>query len=359
VTGYVDIPAAALRGICEALFASYGFTPGESQAITGVLLRADLCGIESHGVQRLVRYDEEIACGFVDTAAKPEVVFETPVSAVIDARKAMGQLAGIQAMNLAIDKAEKAGIGMVSVRNSNHYGIAGYYTNLAASRDLIGLCMTNTEAICVPTNGKRAMLGTNAIAFAMPAEGHPVSFDAATTVAPRGTLEVYRKNGKPLPAGWALDAEGKPTTDAALVIDNIIRKLGGGIAPLGGASTVNGGHKGFGFALMVEIFTGILSGGKTSNHVNVRAGQVDICHHFAAIDYGIFGDKQDIRQRLSAYLRELRESPRAEGQERIYVHGDKEAESMAQRVNGVIPVNQKTLEEIRRIASKRNVPADV
>jgi LDH2 family malate/lactate/ureidoglycolate dehydrogenase len=348
---YYDISYKMLRDFCRRLFCSYGFSGEESRSITDVLLRADLYGIESHGVQRLVRYHGEIRSGVIDIHRRPEPVFETPVSAAVEGNKAMGQLAGIEAMKLAIKKAKASGIGMVSVRNSNHYGIASYYTGMAVEADLIGVCMTNTEAICVPTNGKRAMLGTNPIAFAMPACPVPFSFDAATTVVPRGKLEVYHKNGKLLPGGWALDTAGRPSSDAGAVLEAIIGKLGGGIAPLGGTDEISGGHKGYGLAAIVDICTGILSGGLTSNHVNITPGSTGICHFFSAIDYGIFGNKKDLKEALSAFLRELRDSPKADGRERIYVHGEKEAESMVRRLDGVIPVNEKTLEELKEIAA--------
>jgi LDH2 family malate/lactate/ureidoglycolate dehydrogenase len=294
----------------------------------------------------------------VDVKARLEIVHETPLSAVIEGHKSMGQLVGREAMLLAISKAEKSGVGMVAVRNSNHYGIAGFYTGLAVEAGLSGLCMTNTEAICVPTFGKRAMLGTSPIAFAVPASPTPFSFDAATTVVPRGKLEVRSKQTGVIPEGWALDAAGHATTDSALVLRNIIGKLGGGIAPLGGVGELFGGHKGYGLALLVDIFCGIFSGGATSNHVNTREGEEEICHFFAAFDHGLFGDRTAIEERLSVFLQELRDSPRAEGQSRIYIHGEKEAEAMAARLknDGPIPVNDKTWEELQEIAKAQGVP---
>jgi LDH2 family malate/lactate/ureidoglycolate dehydrogenase len=241
------------------------------------------------------------------------------------------------------------------VRNSNHYGIAGYYTNLAVEADLAGVCMTNTEAICVPTFGKRAMLGTNPIAFAFPADPVPFSFDAATTVVPRGKLEVYNKNGKPLPAGWVLDSTGHEANDAALVLHNIINRLGGGIAPLGGVGEDQSGYKGYGFALMVDIFCAILSGGATSNHVNTQPGQEDTCHFFAAFDYAAFGGKAAIKKRLSVFLQELRDAPKADGADRIYIHGEKEGEYRAHREHGTVPVNEKTWAEMQQIAAEQGV----
>jgi len=341
-----------VRNFCETLFQGYGFSQDESKIITDVLLRADLYGIESHGIHRLVRYHDEITSGQVDVKAKPEIVHETGISACMEANKAMGQLAGVQAMNLAIKKARISGCGMVTVRNSNHYGIASYYTEMAAAEDLAGVCMTNTEAICVPTFGSQAMTGTNALALAMPAQPFVFSYDASTTVVPRGKLEVYRKNGQPLPDNWALDANGKPCTDAAVVVDNIIAKAGGGIAPLGGMGTLNGGHKGYGLSIIVDLFSAVFSGGLTSNYVNRKPAHTGICHYFMAFDYGIFGDKTEIKNGMSKFLQELRDSKKAEGQTRIYTHGERETELMRERTDGQIPVNEKTLEEMKNIAKK-------
>ena len=310
---YRPISYTKAHAFCVAVFESYGFTQPQSRDITDVLLCADVFGIESHGIQRLTRYHQEIGDGFVKVDAQPRILHETPLSAVMDADKCMGQLIAVEAMELAISKAKKSGLGMVSVRNSNHFGIAGYYSRIASDNQLLGICMTNSEAIGVPTFGKRAMLGTNPIALSMPATPVCFSFDAATTVVPRGKLEVYHKNGKPLPQSWAIDSTGHPTTDSGLVLNNIINKLGGGIAPLGGSGEDNGGHKGYGFALMVELFTGIFSGGSTSNYVNTRTGSVDICHWFAAMDYGLFGDKTEIEANFSKLLQELRDSDKADG----------------------------------------------
>jgi LDH2 family malate/lactate/ureidoglycolate dehydrogenase len=219
--------------------------------------------------------------------------------------------------------------------------------------------MTNTEAICVPTNGKRAMLGTNPIAFAMPADPLPFSFDGSTTMVTRGTMEVYSKNGQSVPDNWAVDRDGHPTTDAGEVVRNIIGKLGGGIAPLGGSSEISGGHKGYGLAAMVDICCGILSGGLTSNHITVVPGEAGICHYFAAIDYGIFGNKQALKNALSVFLKELRATPKADGKSRIYTHGERARETMAQRLRGAIPVSKKTLTELKIIAKRQGVDFDM
>ena len=335
---------------CTETFKGYGFNEEESKQITSVLLDADLSGIESHGIQRLIRYHKEITDGLVRLDAKPEIVFETPLSAVIEGNDAMGQILGVQAMQIAIDKAKKSGFGMVTVRNSNHYGIAAYYSRMAASEGLIGMCMTNTEAIMVPTFGKQAMLGTNPISFAMPADPVTYSFDAATTVVPRGKLEVYVKRGNGLPLGWALDENGHDSNDPDRVLSNINNKTGGGILPLGGSGELTSGYKGYGFAMLCEIATAILSGGTTSNYIYKTPGRANISHCFIALDYGMFGDKKEIEKSLSKYLEEIRESAKADGQDRIYIHGEKEAESRIKVLSEGVYLNDKTYSEMQMIA---------
>ena len=348
---YTSLDVGRIRQFCENVFIKRGFTAGDSAAIVDVLLTADLYGIESHGIQRLIRYHQAIDEGSIVPGVKPDVVFETPLSAVIDAPKSMGQVMARMGMDLAIGKARKSGFGAVVIRGSNHYGIAGYYTSMAAAADLLGICMTNTEAIAVPTNGRKAMLGTNPIAVCMPADPVPFWFDAATTVVTRGKLEVYKKNEKALPHGWAADENGQDCTDAQRVLQNIIGKLGGGIFPLGGWREDTGSHKGYGLGVIVELFTSVFAGGTSSPHVK-NSGNADTSFCLWAIDYGIFGDKKEIRQRMSALLQEIRESPKADGCSRIYTHGEKEFESRAEKMSAGIPVNEKTLSELRMIGAQ-------
>jgi LDH2 family malate/lactate/ureidoglycolate dehydrogenase len=221
---------------------------------------------------------------------------------------------------------------------------------MAAAEGLIGMSMTNTEAIMVPTFGKQAMLGTNPIAFAMPADPVPYSFDAATTVVPSGKLEVYVKRGNGLPLGWALDENGHDSDDADRVLKNIIGKTGGGILPLGGSGEMTSGYKGYGFAMLCEIATAILSGGTTSNYIYKTPGRANIAHCFIALDHGMFGDKAEIEANLSKYLQEVRDSDKAEGQDRIYIHGEKEAESHDRVLRDGVSLNDKTYSEMQMIA---------
>ena len=339
-----------LNSLCNDAFVKFGFNSEEAKIITDVLLMSDLYGIESHGMQRLNRYYKSIQKGMIIVENKGEVVFETPVSAVIDGQDGMGQIIGHKAMEMAIEKAKKCGIGMVTVRNSNHYGIAGYYAKLACDQGLIGMSCTNTNPILVPTYGRTAMLGTNPIAVAMPADPYDFFFDASTSVVTRGKLEVYEKAGKELHDGWALNKDGHPSNDASDVLGNIAAHKGGGIMPLGGSTEDTGSHKGYGYAMLCEIFSSIVSLGTTSDKTG-KNGKGLICHGFVAIDPKIFGDAEAIKAHLSAYLEELRNAPKADGQTRIYTHGEKEVAAQKRILEEGIPVNDNTMLEVQDLCN--------
>ena len=342
---FVYIQEEKLNAFCQDAFEGFGFTPEDAGIIKDVLMMSDMYGIQSHGMQRVVRYHKGIEKGLIDIKAKPEVVFETPVSAVVEGHDAMGQLVGHFAMELAIKKAKETGVGIVSARNSNHYGIAGYYANLALKEGLIGFSCTNSEAIMVPTFARKAMLGSNPIAFTMPAEPYNFFFDASTTVVTRGKLEMYNKLGKQLPNGWALNKDGKASQDAGEVLGNISDHVGGGIMPLGGNTEQLGSHKGYGYGMLCEIFASIFSQGGTSNKC-MTGGRSNICHGFMAINPAIFGNPEDVKKHFSTFLQELREAPKAEGADRIYTHGEKEAEAIDVCRKEGIPVIDKTVAEL-------------
>lgn len=345
---YSYLPVDQARRYCEDIYAKHGFSPEDCRCIVDVLLTSDLYGIESHGIQRMIRYHNSLVRGHVHPLAKPVTVFETPVSAVIDGEKTMGQVTAHAAMAIAVAKAKEHGFGAVTVRNCNHYGIAGYYARMAADEDLFGFSSTNTEAIAIPTFGKKPILGTSPLAFCMPADPYYFWFDAATTVVPRGKIEIYNKRGLELKDGWAADEFGNSCRDGQHVLDNIKAKTFGGIFPVGGYSPDTGSHKGYGYGMLAEICTSIFSGGHTAPHVE-NGGMGDTSFGFMALDYGMFGDKKEIRTRMSRLLQELRESPKADGQDRIYTHGEKEMLSMAEKQKTGIPVSDKTVDELKMI----------
>jgi len=345
----IIVTEAALRAFMERVFAAEGFGEADAAKIADVLMLADLFAIESHGAQRMMYYHQNIAASSVNVGAKMEIVRETPVSALIDGHFAMGQLAAGFAMERAIKKAKQTGVGLVAVRNSSHFGIAGYYTLMAEKEGLAAFSMTNTGPIMVPTFGKEMILGTNPLAFCMPADPVPFWFDASTTVVTLGKVEVYAKRGKEMPAGWTVGGDGRTCTDAKAMNASILAGEMGGILPLGGEGETHGGHKGYGLGVMVEALTGVLAQGLVCPEMSGAHGD-HTSHFFMAFDPALFGDSADIRARMSAYLSMLRESEKAEGCTRIYTAGEKAFEAKVKREANGIPVEENTLRELDEIA---------
>lgn len=350
----IRIEAGKLRAFMERAFEKEGFDTHQAQRIADVLMQADLFGIESHGAQRMMYYHQNIASGSIDVHAHAQTLRETPVSALMDGHFAMGQLTAARAMETAMEKAKKTGVGLVAVRNSSHYGIAGYYPLMAAREGLAAFSMTNTGPIMVPTFGREMMLGTNPLAFCMPADPYPFWFDASTTVVTLGKVEVYDKRGREMPEGWTIDGKGRVCRDAHAMNASILAGRRGGILPLGGEGETHSGHKGYGLAIMVEALTGVLAQGLLCPQMCGAHGD-HTSHFFLAFDPAMFGDAREIRARMSEYLQMLRDSEKAPGQERIYTPGEKAHEAMADRLENGVPVEENTLAELRQIARELDI----
>jgi LDH2 family malate/lactate/ureidoglycolate dehydrogenase len=242
------------------------------------------------------------------------------------------------------------------VYNSHHYGIAGYYSLMALQYDLIGVSMTNAAPLVVPTFGKSAILGTNPISLTAPAMNEkPFVLDMATSVVPRGKLEVYDRLGKKMPLGWAVDKTGHSTSDAHSVLDALSKRLGGGILPLGGEGEEFSGHKGYGLALMVDVLCGVLSGSGTGLGVDVDKASPNVGHFFMAIDPSAFRPLDDFKHSMDRLQRELKDSPRASGQNRIYVHGEKSFARMEAYRREGIPLRSKVVEEMKKIGNELGI----
>jgi L-2-hydroxycarboxylate dehydrogenase (NAD+) len=260
-------------------------------------------------------------------------------------------------MDLAIQKAKETAVGIVTVRNSNHYGIAGYYALMALDHDLIGMSMTNAAPLVVPTFGRTAVLGTNPIAITAPTSREtPFVFDMATSTVPRGKVEVYNRQGKPMPHGYAVDETGADTTDSARVLNALAKRLGGGLLPLGGAGEEFGGHKGYGLALMVDVLTGVLPGAAMGLQVYQDETKPDVGHFFLAIDPAAFRPLEEFKRDMDRLARELKDSPKAAGQERIFVAGEKSFAKMAKYRTEGIPLGPKVVENLRQIGTELRVP---
>lgn len=346
----------SLRSFCEQVFAKLGVPKKEAEITTDVLVLADLRGIESHGVSRMPRYVTGLKKGYIKPQDQSKVVRETKVTAVIDGGHSLGQVVAYKGMELAIKKAKQASVGIVVVRNSNHYGIAGYYSLMALEHNLIGISMTNAAPLVVPTFGRNSVLGTNPISVAAPAaKEKPFVLDMATSVVPRGKLEVLERKGKPIPLGWAVDETGRGSTNPKRVLDALAKRLGGGILPLGGEGEEFSGHKGYGLALMVDLFSGVLSGAATGLGVNADEKRPDVGHFFMAIDPAAFRPLNEFKRDMDKLVRDLKDSPKAEGQTRIYVHGEKSfARTERHRKEG-IPIEPKVVDSLKKIGSELGV----
>ena len=344
------------RFVTEAL-TKVGVAQADAATVADVLVAADLRGIESHGVGRLESYYvNRIRKGKLEAKPTVEVIRETPSSLLLDAGNGLGHPVAKRAMLATIEKAKAGGAAFAAVRNSNHYGIAGYYAMLALEHDMIGISSTNTVRYGAPTFGRDMMLGTNPFAYAIPAAKEPAFvLDFATTTVPRGKLEVYQRKEKALNPGWAIDESGFPTVDPATA-------LKGALLPLGGFGIDNGGHKGYGLGLLADILCGVLSGGAFGNDLPLPSSGPQpgkISHFFGAFRIDGFRDPADFKADMDRELRAFKDSEKAPGQDRIYVAGEIEHEkSLYNREHGV-PVHIKVWDGLERMAGELGIAFDL
>lgn len=321
-----------------------------------VLVSADMRGVDSHGVIRLKSYyGSRLSQGQIDAHAPLTTFNETATTLALDANNGLGHPAGVKAMQMCIVKARQNGVAMVTVRNSNHYGIAGYYAMMALPEDMIGISFTNSGPLVAPTHGRKAMLGTNPIAVAVPAAvSRPYVLDMATSIVPIGRVAVYQKNEKLIPPGWGIDSEGRITEEPSRVVE------GGALMPLGGPELMRG-YKGYGLGLMVDIFSGVLAGSGFGEGVYGSNGEgpARVGHFFAAIKIDAFREADGFKKDMDALLAELRDSPKAEGEDRIYIHGEKEFEKAERAVTEGVPISDVTVKTLVADGDQDGVPFDL
>lgn len=361
----VRIQADPLRAFCQRVFVELGVPPEDAAVTADNLVQADLRGVSSHGVARLRRYIKGLQNGTMLAQPKVEVVHESTSTALIDGGGGLGQPVAARAMQLAIQKAHDVGTGFVAVRNSNHYGIAGYYSMMALEHEMIGISTTNASVLVLPTFGRDAMLGTNPISVAAPA-GQERAFvlDMATSTVPRGKLEVYNRQEKEIPLGWATDEDGVPTKKPGRVLENMLVQAGGGLLPLGGAGELMGGHKGYGLALLVDILSGVLPGAGYADTIYPKTedGQplpANVGHFLGALRVDGFRPPEEFKATMDDVIRRLKRAPKAKGEERIYIHGEKEFEEEDERqVKGVL-LHPKVVTDLKAIADEVSVTYDL
>jgi len=336
------------RAQLKAILLAWGMPEENAETTAEILSWADLHGVDSHGMSMIPGYDGLRRSGRAKMDARPKIVKETPVSALVDGGGGLGHVPSHFAMNVAIDKAKKVGMAIAAVNNSAHFGATGFYTLMAAKAGLIGMACTSASGIQVaPTFGKQARLGTDPWSFAAPsADGIPFLLDMATTTVAAGRIRNKANEGLPTPDGWVLDSEGRPSNDPL-----VARQKGGFLTSLGG-SPENSSYKGYGLSAMVNILGSCLSGATLITdpmHTKKPTG-MDIGHFFMAIDPGLFRDGDDFEKDVAQFCGDLRATTPMDPAQPVMVAGDPQWNYAKKRMAEGIPVGPGLLSQVRQIA---------
>lgn len=349
--------------MCQCL-RKVGVPEADAAIVADVLIESDKRGIDSHGIGRLKPiYIDRIDQGILNPITKITTIKETPSTAVLDGNNGMGHVISKKAMQMAIEKARKQGLGMVAVRNSTHYGIAGYYATMATDVDMIGVTGTNARPSIAPTHGVENMLGTNPLVFGIPTdEPFPFVIDCATSVSQRGKIEMYARTGKSLPPGWVIGKDGKTRTNTEEVLKQLTRGMVA-LSPLGGIGEDNGGYKGYSYATVVEILSAALQDGsylKALNGVDKDGRKIPypLGHFFLAIDIGSFIAPSLFKQVAGSIMRDLRGSEKVPGEKRIYTAGEKEYEARIYRRKHGCPIPESLQSVITKLKKRWQLKLD-
>jgi LDH2 family malate/lactate/ureidoglycolate dehydrogenase len=336
------VQAEPLRNFCASAFEQVGMSPADAATVADTLVEADLRGVHSHGVWWTSTYTRRLQMGGVNPRPVVQVVQETPAMIVLDADRAMGQVASVAAMRHAIEKARTIGVGVASVRNSNHFGAAAYYALMAAEENQIGFATTDAEPIMAPWGGAKAVVGNNPMAYAIPAAPEPpIVLDMAQSVVAWGKIFLAAQRGDKIPATWALSPTGEPTEDPH-------EAMAGLLLPVGG-------YKGYGLALVIEILSGVLSGatfGLSVPPMTDDSVTQDFGHFFMALNIPHFLPTEEFQKRIAALIAEHRGVPLAKGTERIYLPGEIESLKRRQRLEQGIPLESYIVDSLVQVGEQ-------
>ncbi|MGC4104522.1 Ldh family oxidoreductase [Ferruginibacter sp.] len=338
-----------------AVFEKIGCSKKDADIAAKTLLSADIRGVDSHGVARLSGYIRLWEVQRVNATPKITITHETPSTAVVDGDAGLGLVVAPYAMQVAIDKAKNVGTGWVSVKNSNHFGIAGYHAMMALPHDMIGIAMTNASALVAPTFSVERMLGTNPIAVAIPAGTEPAFVaDFATTTAANGKLEILQRKNADAPTGWIQTKEGRSSTNANEL------KNGGSLLPLGG-DREHSSHKGYALGAIVDIFSAVLSGANYGPWVPPFPAYVPmpenmpgegIGHFFGAMRIDAFRTAEEFKQHMDNWIKRFRSAKTVAGEEKVIIPGDPEREMEAERMKEGIPLVNAVAEDLQALAQR-------
>jgi LDH2 family malate/lactate/ureidoglycolate dehydrogenase len=344
-----------LLQLMKKLFVAAGISEKDAEIASNALIAADIRGIDSHGASRLPYYIGKLKNKTVNPKPDIKILHELPATALVDGDDGLGPVVAKFSMELAIEKARKVGAGLVSVRRSNHYGIAAYYSMMALKEGMFGISMTNAVSMVTPTFGAKGMLGTNPISMSAPTGAlKPFVLDMATSAVPLGKIELALKNAKKIPPGWLYNSEGEFTDDPTALFK------GGALAPLGGTREL-GGHKGYGLALLVDILSAILPGAnygaRQEGLMSMRPEPSNVGHFFMAFQVEGFRPLAEFSKTMDEALTALKDSPKAKGQDRIYIHGEPEFECEAERKRTGIPLHPQVVLNLAKLAAEAGIDA--
>ncbi|WP_010255706.1 Ldh family oxidoreductase [Treponema primitia] len=352
-----------MEAFMKDVFVKVGVPAADAAVCAEVLIESDKRGIDSHGVGRFKPiYIDRIKEGIQFPLTNFEVVKDGLATAVVDGHDGMGQVVGKKAMQMAIDKAKKYGMGMVVARNSTHYGIAGYYATMATKAGMIGITGTNARPSIAPTFGVENMLGTNPLTVGIPSdEDFPFVLDCATSVSQRGKIEHYDRIGKKMPQGWVIDNQGNSETDPAKALDGLTKGTYA-LAPLGGLGDDTAGYKGYGYATVVEILSAALQQGaflKALSGIDSNGKKVPyhLGHFFIAIDINAFTELDAFKKTVGDILRDLRASRKMPGHDRIYTAGEKEYLAWLDRKEKGVPLNESLKKTVKQLKEEYKLDA--
>jgi L-2-hydroxycarboxylate dehydrogenase (NAD+) len=339
------VDAERLLAFTREVFVAAGVPAEDAGVVADALVTTDLRGVDSHGVAHLSRYVHGLHNGSPKARPQIRVLRETPSTALWDADRGLGFVIGYRAMQAAIEKARAVGSGWVVARNSTHYGAAGYYAGLALEHGMIGVSLCTSKARMAPTNGARGMVGTNPIAIAVPTGVEPAFLlDMSTCVVPMGRLEVYARQGRPLPAGWVIDTSGQPITDPGRAL-RIMQGEEACLLPLGGAGETTSGYKGYGLGVAVEILCNLLGG--YDGEIPLETGhESPVAQFFGALSVEAFRPLAEFAAAMDKRLREFKATPRLPGAGCVLVAGQKEYETMQERRARGIPLDDLVVKEL-------------
>ncbi|MBD3214296.1 MAG: Ldh family oxidoreductase [Candidatus Lokiarchaeota archaeon] len=335
----------------QDVFIGLGIPEEDAKIIGKVLIASDLRGIDTHGIQRCKMYYDRIKQGIYEVDTKIDVIKDGPTTALWDGNNGMGHVIAYKAMETAIEKAKKYGLGAIAVRNSTHFGIAGYYSQMAIEKGMIGLTTTNARPSIPPTFGVEPMLGTNPLTFGAPTdEEFPFCLDCATSIIQRGKVELYERLEKDLPDGVVIDDEGKTMRNPSKILNKMLKR-NAALLPLGGAGEEKSGYKGYGYATIVELLSAALQNGiflrDTLGIEENGQKRLKVGHFFLAINIESFLPLESFKQTAGNIMRGLRSAKREPGAERIYTAGEKEHEVELKRKKLGIPLNESLRNDIK------------